>query len=170
MPPQLVCPGRRRRLRLFVIMAALQSLLCVAGCAGSPATFALPPDFEMKTPTGLAGVSIREALPGTTAEAFAKMVRTGMEQGASVVATQPPAAAPSPIPRMHIVWHVNPVAARGVSRLVVNIFNGATPFAYEQAVVANTAPPAAITYTVCMMTRQLLARAKREGVLVALLP
>jgi hypothetical protein len=71
---------------------------------------------------------------------------------------------------MRIVWHVNPVAARGVSRMVVNIFNGATPFAYEQAVVANTAPPAAITYTIGMMIRQLLSRAERQADLSALAP
>jgi hypothetical protein len=71
---------------------------------------------------------------------------------------------------MRIVWHVTPVAARGVSRLVVNLFNGATPFAYEQVVVANTAPPVAITYTIGMTIRQLFARAERQGDLSALAP
>jgi hypothetical protein len=168
MPVRLVRAGRRSRLRLLITMAALPLFFGITGCTGSPTTLALAPSFEIKTPFGLAGVSIREALPGTTNEAFAKMVKAGTEQGASVTAIDPPAAAPSPIPRMRIVWHVTPVAARGVSRMVVNIFNGATPFAYEQVVVANTAPPAAITYTIGVTTRQLFARAERQGDLSAL--
>jgi hypothetical protein len=164
----LIRQGRRSRLRLLVIMAALQPLLGVTGCTGSPATLALDPTFEIETPIGLAGVSIREAPPGTPAEAFVKMVRTGTEQGAAVTAIDPPTATSSPIPCMRIVWHVTSVAARGVSRLVVNLFTGATPFAYEQVVVANTAPPAAITYTIGMTTRQLFARAERQGDLLAL--
>jgi hypothetical protein len=170
MPARLARAGRRSRLRLLIVMITLQPLFGVTGCTGSPATLALDPSFEIQTPIGLAGVSIREALPGTTAEAFAKMVRTGMEQGASVAAIDPTAAAPSPMPCMRIVWHVNPVAARGVSRLVVNLFNGATSFAYEQVVVANTAPPAAITYTIGMTIRQLFARAERQGDLSGLAP
>jgi hypothetical protein len=168
MPARLARAGRRSRLRLLTTMAALPLFVGITGCTGSPATLALRPSFEIKTPVGLAGVSIREALPGTTDEAFAKMVRTGTEQGASVTAIDPPAVSPSPIPCMRIVWHVTPVAARGVSRLVVNLFNGATPFAYEQVVVDNTAPPAAITYTIGMTIRQLFARAERQGDLSAL--
>ena len=61
------------------------------------------------------------------------------------------------IPAQRIVWHVDLAAARGVSRLVVNVFDGADPYAYEQAVVSNDTPSAAIASVVQSMSKRLLA-------------
>jgi hypothetical protein len=65
----------------------------------------------------------------------------------------------APFPSFRIVWHVNPNGPHGsTSKLVVNLFKDSTPFAYERAVVDNSAPPSAITGTVESMTRRLIAR------------
>ena len=45
-----------------------------------------------------------------------------------------------PFPSRRIVWHVTSSAARGMSRLVVNVFDGVNPYAYEQETVSNSAP------------------------------
>jgi hypothetical protein len=62
-----------------------------------------------------------------------------------------------PFPRCRIVWHVNPGGGRGVSTLVVNIFDGSDPVAYEQEVVTNSAPTVAIVGAIESVTRRLIA-------------
>jgi hypothetical protein len=52
---------------------------------------------------------------------------------------------------------VNPSVGPGVSTLVVNIFDGSVPVAYEQEVVTNSAPTATITYAIESATRRLIA-------------
>jgi hypothetical protein len=109
----------------------------------------------METSAGIASVSIREGLPGMTDHEFERMVRTGME--AAAPGTVRPEANHAPSPPFRIVWHVNPNGAHGTSRLVVNIFNASAPFAYEQAVVDNSAAPTTIMRTIESMTRRLMA-------------
>jgi hypothetical protein len=127
----------------------------ILGCTGSPATLALRPDFELMTRTGIASVSIRESPPGMTDAEFARVIAQGMKQAmpGSVMITSMTA----PFPPGRIVWHVNPVAARGVVRLVVNAFDGSGPFAYEQQSVDNSAQADVIQSTIAEMTIRLNA-------------
>lgn len=147
------------RPRTFIPGLALASLLATVACTGSPNTVAMPPDFEVMTPEGMASVSIRESLPNLTDAEFQLAVMTGMAEampGRVVEQT-----APVPYPKRRIVWHVNPVAARGVSRLFVNVFDGASPVAYEQETVSNGAPRGAITHAVAALTTRLVTRYAR---------
>jgi hypothetical protein len=145
------------RPRLPIVAFVVVTLIGPAACTGSPTTLALQPDFAMATSEGLTSVSIRNALPGMSDHEFAHIVRTGMESAAPGAVFSDPVNAP--FPQFRIVWHVNPNGSHGsTSKLVVNIFKDSTPFAYEQAVVDNSAPPSAITGTVESMTRRLIAR------------
>jgi hypothetical protein len=47
------------------------------------------------------------------------------------------------------------MAQRGVSRLVVNAFDGSNPFAYEEQVVDDSAPTGALESVIASMTRRL---------------
>jgi hypothetical protein len=142
--------------RLAVAWSILS--LGLAACTSSSATLALRPDFDVRTPEGLASVSIREPWPGLTDAEFEHLVRTGMAAAmpGSVHIDVTPGA--PPYPQRRIVWHVSPTPARGTSRLVVNIFAGSVPMTYELGVVDNSAPNVAITHTIESMTRRLLAR------------
>ena len=131
-------------------------LLCgLASCTGSPATLALRPSFEAMTPAGVTSVSIRESPPGMTDAEFAQVVMVGMERAArgSVIAGR----VEPPFPSRRIVWHVDLSASRGTSELVVNVFDGANPYAYEQETLTNDAPSAVITSAVVSMSERLLA-------------
>ena len=143
----------------FIPRLALASLLGTVGCTGSPYTVAMAPDFEVMTPEGTAGVSIRKSLPNLTDAEFQLVVMTGM--AASMPGRIVEQTGPAPYPTRRIVWHVNPVAARGVSRLSVNVFDGGTPVAYEQDTVGNGAPPGAITHVVASLTNRLVTRYAR---------
>jgi hypothetical protein len=90
---------------------------------------------------------------------FAQVVRNGM--GPEMPAS-PPTGTVVPYPGRRFVWHVYPVAPRGVSRIVVNAFDGSAPFAYEQQVVENGASAVAMTGTVGAMTRQLMAKLEQR--------
>ena len=68
-----------------------------------------------------------------------------------------PGPVEAPFPMRRIVWHVIPIVPGGASRLVVNIFDGSVPVAYEQEVVTNSAPTATITYAIESATRRLIA-------------
>jgi hypothetical protein len=143
----------------FVARLTLAGLLVASGCTGSSYTVAMPPDFTVMTPEGLAGVSIRETLPDLTDAEFQQVVMAGM---ASAMPGQVLGQSMSaPFPKRRIVWHVNPVAARGVSRLFVNVFDGATPVAYEQDTVSNGAPNGTVTRIVASMTTRLVTRYAR---------
>ena len=133
---------------------AMLASLAMSACTGSPATMAMQPDFEVATAAGPASVSVRDAPPGMTQSEFEQVIRTGMTADMPASATTNPAVASGDERR--IVWHLNPVPARGASRLVVNAFNGSTPFAYEDAVVDNSAPAASVGRAVRSMTRQLV--------------
>lgn len=135
---------------LFMVL-----LLGPAGCASSSAVLALPPDFEVMTSAGVASVSIREPLPGATDAETVKWVRSGMEQAApsSVIA----GPVKQPYPSQRIVWHVDQTASRGMVRLIVNVFDGVTPYAYAERNVANDAPTGAITSKIESMSKQLLS-------------
>ena len=61
-----------------------------------------------------------------------------------------------PYPSQRIVWHVNSSIPRPVSRLVVNVFDNADPYTYEECIVSNDASPAMITSVVESMTERLL--------------
>jgi hypothetical protein len=142
---------------------AVLVLICLSGmaaCTGSPATLALQPDFEVMTQAGPASVSIRQSPPGMTDEAFTRLVRMGMERATSggVMAGR---VAP-PFPSQRIVWHVNSGAPRGISHLAVNFFSGASPYAYEEDIVADGAPAAAIVSTIESMSTRLLTTVTAE--------
>jgi hypothetical protein len=147
--------GAPDRARLSIAALAVMALIGPAACTGSPTTLALQPDFAMATSDWVTSVSIRSSLPGMPDREFAQIVRTGMERVAPGTVLSDPVY--SPFPQFRIVWHVNPNGPHGTSKLVVNIFKGSTPFAYELAVVDNSAPPSAITGTVESMTRRLIA-------------
>jgi hypothetical protein len=134
---------------------ALVLLSALAACTGSPATLAMQPDFEMMTPARLASVSIRQSPPEMTDAEFTRLVSASMARAApdSVIAC----CAQRVFPAQRIVWHVDPAAARGVSRLVVNVFDGADPYAYEQEAVSNVTSSAAIASVVQSMSERLLA-------------
>src|SRR5437868_4782950 len=119
-----ITPATLARTRALVLLSGL------AACTGSPATLALQPDFEVMTPAGIASVSIRESPPGMTDAQFTQLLKAGMERAApdSVIAGR----VEPPFPSQRIVWHVNPSPPRGIARLVVNVFDGANPYAYEQ--------------------------------------
>jgi hypothetical protein len=153
---------KRRTIAMFarmtpVALARTRALLLLSGlaaCTGSPATLALQPDFEVMTPAGIASVSIRQSPPGMTAAEFTPLVKAGMESATrgGVI----PGRVEPPFPSQRIVWHVNLSASRGVSRLVVNVFDGANPYAYEQETVINSAPTTVITSAVESMSQRLL--------------
>lgn len=146
---------RLRRPGASIPGLALVLPLGLAACTGSPATLASRPDFEVLTGAGLASVSIRQAPPGVTDSAFVECVKAAMERGApGSVVTGP---AEQPFPSQRIVWHADPTASRGVSRLVVNVFDGSIPYAYEQQVVADSAPRVVMSSAIEAMSRQLLA-------------
>jgi hypothetical protein len=86
---------------------------------------------------------------------FTHLVSAGMERGmpGAVIAGQ----VEQPFPSRRIVWHATPTASRGTSRLVVNVFNGPNPYAYEQETVANSAPTVVITSAIVSMSKRLLA-------------
>jgi hypothetical protein len=141
----------------------LPLLLGLASCMGSPGTLALQPAFEVMTPAGLASVSLRESPAGMTDAEFTQLVMVGTKWAApdGVIAGR----VEPPFPSQRIVWHVNLSPERGMSRLVVNVFDGANPYAFEQGTVMNDAPTAAVTSAVESMSKRLLADvAVREGV------
>jgi len=142
-------------LSALAVGLALALPLASASCTGSPATLALPPDFEVMTQAGVASVSIRQPLLGMTNARFKEMVRTGMERAAPGRVLGSPVNPPFPLRR--IVWHANPTASRGTTRLGVNAFDGAIPYAYEQETVANGAPTATVASAVEAMSTRLLA-------------
>jgi hypothetical protein len=145
----------RGRLSALAVGLALVLLLGAASCTGSPATLALPPDFEVMTQAGVASVSIRQSLPGTTNARFMEMVKTGMERAAPGRVLGGPVD--TPFPSRRIVWHADPTASRGIARLVVNAFDGAIPYAYELETVADGAPTATVASAVEAMSTRLLA-------------
>jgi hypothetical protein len=69
-----------------------------------------------------------------------------------------------PFPQYRIVWHVIPNGPGGTSRLVVNIFKASVPFAYEQAVVDDSAPTVMTVSTIASLTRRLIAFDARADV------
>jgi hypothetical protein len=89
---------------------------------------------------------------------FTQVVARGMETA------MPGSLTPTstPYPTQRIVWHVNPMAGRGVTRLFVNVFDGPDSFAYEQQVLGNNARPAVLRSAVASMTNQLMAEVDRH--------
>jgi hypothetical protein len=134
---------------------ALLLLSGLAACTGAPATVAVQPDFQVMTPAGTVGVSMRQPLPGMTSEQFVQLVAAGMQRAQR---DSPIAGRGEPtFSSQRIVWHDDPGDSRGFSRLIVNVFDGANPYAYEQATVSNDASPAVITSTVATMSARLMA-------------
>jgi hypothetical protein len=142
-------------MRLFRTLSMSASILASA-CTGSQATLALQPDFDLTTSAGPASVSIRETPPEMTFAEFERAVSAGMQSAMPNCGQTAPVAAPFPARR--IVWHVYPVFPRGVSRLVVNVFDGSRPTAEAQQVIDNTAPRSSVEYAVRTLTRRLMAK------------
>jgi hypothetical protein len=129
------------------------------GCTGSPGTPTLPA-FEVMTPTGIASVSIRESPPGIADVEFIHLVANGMES--AMPGCQMKTGAVAPYHSRRIVWSVNPMAGRGVTRLFVNVSDGANSFAYEQQVLDNNATPVVLQSAVVSMTNELMVEIDRH--------
>lgn len=138
----------------FACVSCLMSLSCVTACTDSRAILALRPDFEVMTPAGIASVSIRQPPLGVTDAEFTQMIRTGMARAGYRTANAGRIDAPYPVQR--IVWHVNRAIPSPVSRVVVNVFDGTNPYAYEEGIVSNDATPARIIVVVESMSERLL--------------
>lgn len=165
----MVTAGRRiiektepdRRVK-WVHALAVVSVLASAACTGSPATLAQPPDFEVKTPGGIASVSVRASIPGMTDSEFGDLVRSGMARAAP--GSLLPGPAKPPFPECRIVWHVNPGLGHGASTLTANVFDRSVPVAYEQEVVTNSASNATIAYAIESVASRIMdANALSEG-------
>ena len=148
------CSGRN----VLVVLTRTRALVLLSGlaaCTGSPATLALQPDFEVMTPAGVASISVRQPLPEMTEAQFSRLVTTGMKRvdRDNVISGR----VESPTPSQRIVWHDNLSPSRGMSQLVVNVFDGAGPYAYELATVPNDAPTVVITSAIESMSVRLLA-------------
>jgi hypothetical protein len=139
-------------------IGAVVLLFGVAACTGSPASLASPPDFEVMTQAGVASVSIRESPPEMTRAEFTRLVEAGMKHGVLDAGRIEPS-----FPSRRIVWHVNPSASRGMSRLVVNVFDGASPYAYEQETVPSGAPTAEVRSAIESMSSRLMADIAARG-------
>lgn len=137
------------------IARGLAALLLVASasCTGSPKTLEAPPQFEVTTPAGVASVSIRQSLPEMTDDEFTQLVRGAMQRASPGSILSGPVVAPFPLRR--IVWHVEPTPARGGSTVMVNVFEGADAYAYEEETVVSGAPPGAIEYALVSMSERL---------------
>ena len=144
-----ITPPALARARALLLLSSL------AACTVAPATVAVQPDFEVMTPAGAAHVSMRQPLPGMTSAQFAQLVAAGMQRALRESPITDRAEPTSSSQR--IVWHDDLDDSRGFSRLIVNVFDGANPYAYEQATVSNDASPAEITSTVGTMFVRLLA-------------
>lgn len=154
-------PGRPGVARLALLAGSALAGMALAGCTGSPATLALQPAFAVVTSAGPASVSIRERLPNLGDAGSVQLIRTGMQEAMPGTVVPGPVAAP--FPHRRIVWHVNPDSTRGVTRLMVNIFDGARPVADAQDLVANDAPPAALMRAIRGLTRRLMIRYAQLG-------
>jgi hypothetical protein len=113
----------------------------------------LRPDFTVNTSAGVASVSIRNSLLAMTDNEFEQLIRRSAEHtwpgGLRSAPIQPP------FPRCRIVWHVNPGVSRGVSTLIVNVFDGSVPVAHEQEVVSNSAPMVTIARAIDSATSRI---------------
>lgn len=138
------------RITLGALARTLLPMLGLVACTGSPGTLAMQPDFDVMTPAGIASVSIRQSPPGMPEAEFTQQVKLAMERAGSGIPVE------QPLPAQRIVWHVMS-ASRGNSRLVVNVFNGAHPFAYEQESITDSAPTAVMTSAIESMSERLLA-------------
>ncbi len=135
------------------VKPVLAGALAVSACDTSSGTLAMPPDFEFMTPTGIASVSIRQWPAELSDAEFKGLIAQGMESAmpGSEMDDRPSA----PYPTRRIVWHVNSMAQRGVSRLMVNAFDGPDPFAYEEQMVDNSAPTGVLESAITSMTHRL---------------
>jgi hypothetical protein len=114
------------------------------------------PAFELQSPTGLAGVNIRMALPDRTDRESERLITTGMLDalpGSTLVALT------APFPERHFVWHVSwDDVPNGTSRLVLNQFEGSKAVAYVQENVGADASNAELLTAIESMTRRLYAQ------------
>jgi hypothetical protein len=140
---------------------AILFVLTPVACTGSPATLSMRPDFEVATSAGTASVSIREPMPGLTYAESEQLVRAGMASVMRVSSDDVPMT--PPFPERRIVWHVQPTAGRGTSRLAVNIFAGSVPVAYVQEVVANEATRRTMTFAIASLTKRLIEQYTAHG-------
>ncbi len=145
---------------LSLSIFSLVALSAVPPCAAASAIAEMRPDFLVTTASGRAAVSIREAPPGMTLEEFERTVKSGMES--ALAASVEPAPAAGPFPERRIVWHVDTIAPRAVSNLIVNVFDGSVPFAYEQQEVDNGDSADVVTGVVRSLTRRLIAAIERH--------
>jgi hypothetical protein len=91
---------------------------------------------------------------------FERVVKAGMES--AMPAKAQTNAVATPFPNRRIVWHVFPMPPRGASRLVVNVFNGSVPFAYEQKLIDDGAPTSTVAYAVQVLTGRVVSDLDRR--------
>ena len=145
--------ARGKRLPIAFIAVPLLSLFGLTACLGAPRGLVQQPTFELKSPTGLVGVTIREPLPGRTDSEFETLVKSGMLQAipASTLVTPPLA----PFPERQLVWHVSLDVPHGTSRLILNMFEGPRVVAYDQEHVGSDASKVEILSAIKSVTRRL---------------
>jgi hypothetical protein len=152
---------RAKRLQIALIAVPPLSLLALTACVGSPRILAQQPAFELKSSTGLTGVSIRMPLPDRTDSEFETLVKTGMLQAVPTSTLVAPVTAP--FPERQLVWHVSVDVPDGTSRLILNMFEGSVAVAYEQEHIGSDASNVEILPAIESMTRRLSAWSAVHG-------
>jgi hypothetical protein len=145
-----------KRLQIALIAVSPLSLFGLTACLGSPRVPVQQPTFELKSPTGLVGVSIRRPLPGRTDSEFEALVKSGMLQAIPTSTLVTPIAAP--FPERRLVWHVSVDVPRGTSRLILNMFEGSRAVAYDQEHIGSDASNVEILAAIESMTQRLDAQ------------
>jgi hypothetical protein len=154
--PPFARPKGVKWLQMALMTVPLLALFNLTACVGSPTVLAQQPAFELQSPLGPAGVSIRVPLPDRTDSESKRLITTGMLQalpGSTLVA---PLTAP--FPERRFVWHVSLNVPNGTSRLVLNRFEGAKAIAYVQENVGAEASNAELLAAIESMTRRLYAQ------------
>jgi hypothetical protein len=145
--------ARAKWTQIAFILVSLPSLSWLTACVGSPRVLAQQPTFELNSPAGLVGVSIRSPLPGRTDSEFEALVKSGMLQ--AIPNSTPVTLPTAPFPQRRLVWHVSLDVNRGTSRLILNVFEGSRALTYDQEHMGSDASKAEILAAVESMTQRL---------------
>jgi hypothetical protein len=133
---------------------ALLAPIASSACSRPPGTPPAPADFELVTPRGTAGVSVRQSSSDKPDAEWEKLVERGMQAVIPGSSVRPTVA---PFPTLRVGWRVEPAGApgSGVSRLVATVTVGSGPYAYEQQEVDNSAPDVVFVSTIAAITTRL---------------
>ena len=155
--------ARAKRLQIALTAVSLLSLFGLTACVGSPRVLAQQPTFELNSPTGLVGVSIRSPLPGRTDSEFKTLVKSGMLQAIPTSTLVTPLTAP--FPQRRLVWHVSIDVPHGTARLILNMFEGSRAVAYNQEHIGSDASRGEILAAIESMTQRLDAQSAGQRTL-----